>query len=358
MKHTNLFAVFSLCFAGLLPAELGCQTQVIGGGQGGSGGQSGSGGQGGSPGEPTSGPGGSVHTSGGGTTTMPAPSGNARPAEGGYIVTLADYPSACKDPGVQPECGLSRWWSHQFELKSSDLVPGTVLPLSDVDSVFYQQDPVVDGQLQCGQGAAQGSFFAGTVTIIAASATELTLEVAGTETTNFMNKDTNGTYAVPICPGAPLKNDGKAIAQKCSETPGNNSGTSNASCTAVGGPFIDPDTLMLYISNLDQSCVDPFHSARGCIDPRSQIAIQLPLNLQKVGVTPLQGLATLTLSTSGPGSFSGPGSCSGGGGSYWDGKIDITAIDASSVTFTLSGTADTGVMLGNADGTYTAPRCF
>ncbi len=302
MKHTTLFAFFSLCLAGLLPAQLGCQTQVIGGGQGGSGGQSSG------PGEPTSGPGGSVHTSsGGGTTTTPAPSGNARRAEGGYVVTLANYPSTCKDPGVQPECGPSRWWRNQFELKDSDLVPGTVLPLSGLDSIFSEQDPVVDGQLQCGQGAAQGSFFAGTVTIIAASATELTLEVAGTEATNFMNKDTNGTYAVPICPSTPLKNDGKAIALKYSETPGNNSGSSNASCTAVGGPFIDPDTLMLYISNLDQSCVDPFHSALGCITPRYQVAIQLPLNLQTVGAIPLQGLATLTLSTSGPGSFSGPG---------------------------------------------------
>jgi hypothetical protein len=352
MKHFDLFAFFALCGVGLLPAELGCQTQVIGGGQGGSGGQSSG------PGEPTSGPGGSAPTSGGGPTTIPALSGNARHAEGGYIVTLADYPSACKDPGVQPECGPSRWWSNQFELKSSDLVPGTVLPLSGLDGVFYQQDPLVAGQLQCGLGAAQGSFFAGTVTVLAASATELTLEVAGTEATTFMNKGTNGTYTIPICPGAPHANDGKAIALRYSETPGNNLGSSNASCTSVGGPFIDPDTLMLYISNLDQSCVDPFHSALGCITPRYQVAIQLPLNLQTVGVTPLEGLATLTLSTSGPGSFTGPGSCGGGGGSYWDGTINITSIDASGVTFTLSGTADTGMALGNLDGTYTAPRCF
>ena len=175
MKHP-LFAFFSLCFAGLLPAELGCQPQVIGGGQGGSGGQSSG------PGEPTSGPGGSVHTSGGGTTTIPAPSGNARSAEGGYIVTLADYPSACKDPGIQPECGPSRWWSNQFELKSSDLTPGTVLPLSGLDGVFSQQEPVVDGQLSRGYGVS--TFVDGTVKIVAASATELTLEVAGTRSTS------------------------------------------------------------------------------------------------------------------------------------------------------------------------------
>ena len=356
MKHSSVLVFFALCGAGLLPASLGCTANVIGGGQGGSGGQSSG------PGAPTSGPGGSVHTSGGsgGGPTIPALSGNARPAEGGYIVTLADYPSACKDPGLQPECGPSRWWSTQLELKNSDLVPGTVLPFKGLDGVFYQLYPQNNGELQCGLAQEYGSFLAGTVKVVAASETELTLEVAGTQGASYISKDIDGIYTIPICPGTPLKYDGKAIAMRYAETPGNNSGSSNATCTGVGGPFIDPDTLMLYISNLDQSCVDPFHTSLGCITPRYQVAIALPVNLQTIGITPLQGLATLNLSTTGPDSYYGPGVCGAGSGSgsYDDGTLDITAINASSVTFTLSGTANTGMMLGNLDGTYTTPRCF
>lgn len=48
------------------------------------------------------------------------------------------------------------------------------------------------------------------------------------------------------------------------------------------------------------------------------------------------------------------------GGSYWDGTIEITAIDATHVTFTLAGTSDifSFTPQGNTDGTYTALRCF
>ena len=77
MKQSRLFAFLALCCAGLLPAALGCQAQVIGGGSGGSGGQGG---------------GGTTPTTSSGVPETPAPSGNARPAEGGYLVTLADYP--------------------------------------------------------------------------------------------------------------------------------------------------------------------------------------------------------------------------------------------------------------------------
>ena len=40
------------------------------------------------------------------------------------------------------------------------------------------------------------------------------------------------------------------------------------------------------------------------------------------------------------------------------GTVEITAIDANNVTFTLAGTSTFASVPGNADGTYTAPRCF
>ena len=329
MKQTRLLAFFALCAAGLFPMSLGCQSQVISG-------------QGGSGGEDT-GPGGSP-SSASGVPTNPAASGKAQPADGGFIVTLANYPSSCGDPGIQPNCGPTDWASAQFQLASSALVPGTVLPFSGLSGFFSEQLAQSGGEAQCGFGG--GTFSVGSVKIVAVTTTDLTLEVTG----SYPNLD--GTYVVPICGSTTTQDDGPAIALKYSETPGNN-GDSTASCTS-GGPYIDPTTLMIYLSNLGQSCVDPFHSAQGCIDARYQIAIQIPINSQKVGSLPLQGLATVDVS----GSTGVPGSCSGGGGSYGDGTIHITAIDATQVKFTLSGTADTGLGLGNADGTYTAPRCF
>ena len=339
MKQPRLFAFFALCFAGLLPATLGCQGQVIGGG----GGTGGSGGAGGS--------GGSIPTTSSGTPETPAPSGNAQPAEGGYMVTLANYPSACADPGIQPNCGPSAWWNVRFVLPSSALVPGTVLPFDQLNGFVSEQLAQESGQPQCGYGG--GTFFGGTVKVVSASTAELVLEVTGTQSNGIPTGGIDGTHTVPMCDGpTPNPNDGPAIAMKFSETPGNN-GNSSVSCTG-GGSFTDPDTLMLFVSNLGQSCVDPFHFEKACIAPRYQIAIQVPLNLQTIGSFPLQDLATVSLS----GMANAPGSCSGGGGSYWDGTINVTAIDASSVTFTLSGTAETAFGLGNADGTYTAPRCF
>lgn len=338
MKQPRLFAFFALCCAGLLPAALGCQGQVIGGGSGGSGGQS-------------SGPGGSTITTSSGAPELPAPSGNARSADGGYLVTLADYPSACADPGLQPSCGPSRWWSVRFELPYDALVPGTVLPVDGLNGFFTEQSAQEVGRTDCAWGG--GTFIGGTVEVVSASSTELVLKVAGTQGSGSVIEGIDGTYTVPICDDTPpTQDDGEAIAMKFSETPGND-GNSTASCTG-GGTFTDPDTLMLFVSNLGQSCVDPFHSDQECITARYQVAIQIPVNLQTVGSFPLENLATVSLS----GAANAPGSCAGGGGTYWDGTIDITAIDASNVTFTLSGTADTAFGLGNADGTYTAPRCF
>lgn len=343
MNRTGLFAFLVLC-SGLLPAALGCTSNVIGGGQGGSGGSGGS-----QPSGP-SGPGGGG--SGGSPVTMPAPSGNARPAEGGYIVTLADYPSACGDPGIQPNCGLVPWWSVKFELATANLVPGSVHPFSsDLDGFFSEQLALDAGQTDCGFGA--GTFTGGTVEIVSVSAAELVLKVAGTSASPLSNVGLDGTYTVPICDAPTTVDDGNAIAMKYIQTPGNN-GDTTVSCTGVGGPFVDPDTLMLFVSNLGQSCTDPYHYQEGCIDSRYQVAIQLPLNLQAVGIYPLGGMANVSLSVG----QNSPGTCVGGGGSYWDGKINITAIDPTSVSFTLTGTADIGLGLGNADGTYTAPRCF
>jgi hypothetical protein len=153
---------------------------------------------------------------------------------------------------------------------------------------------------------------------------------------------------------APLPDDGAAIAMLFSELPASDPdvGTGGVS-SSTGGSTVDPNTLFLFVSNGAQSCLDPHAQPAGCA-ARYQVSISLPPALQAVGTYPLKDIGFVSLTEPG-----GPGSCAGGGGSYWDGTIDITAIDGANVTFTLAGTAGVFFNPGTtADGTYTAKRCF
>lgn len=150
---------------------------------------------------------------------------------------------------------------------------------------------------------------------------------------------------------APLPDDGAAIAMLFSELPASDP-TPDTSGVSTGGSTIDPNTLLLFVSNGAQSCVNPYAQPGGCVS-RYQVGINLPPNLQAVGTYPLTDLGFISITEPGD-----PGTCSGGGGSYWDGTIAITSIDATHVTFTLAGTGSIFSNPGNADGTYTAKRCF
>jgi hypothetical protein len=152
--------------------------------------------------------------------------------------------------------------------------------------------------------------------------------------------------------GPPPVDDGPAIAMLYSELPTVVDPT--GSVVASGGPAIDPNSLFLFVSNGAQSCADPYAYSGGCATPRYQISILLPQTLQAVGTYPLDNLATMSVTEPGGGN-----TCSGGGGSYWDGTITITAINATHVSFTLAGTGKLFFSgTGNADGAYTAKRCF
>ncbi len=155
--------------------------------------------------------------------------------------------------------------------------------------------------------------------------------------------------------GMPLPNDGPAIALLYSELPAETDPTGSSAVATGGGNTIDPNSLFLFVTNGAQACANPFAYSAGCAAPRYQVAILLPPNLQAVGTYPLNNLATMSVTEPG-----GNNTCSGGGGSYWDGTIEITAIDATQVAFKLAGTAQVFSFTpqGNTDGTYTAPRCF
>ncbi len=150
----------------------------------------------------------------------------------------------------------------------------------------------------------------------------------------------------------PVTNGGHAIAMLRSEFPPSNSGDWSSGVTG-GGPSEDPNTLFLFLSNAAQSCGDPLATTGGCSAPIYQVSIGLPVFFQAVGSYSLDQIGFADFSEPG-----GSGICSGGGGSYWNGTIEITAIDATQVTFTLAWTAPLLLDNDSANGTYTAKRCF
>ncbi|MEP7124967.1 MAG: hypothetical protein ABJE95_28820, partial [Byssovorax sp.] len=127
--------------------------------------------------------------------------------------------------------------------------------------------------------------------------------------------------------GAPPSDDGPAIAMLRSElpAPSNVDGSSGITSTS-GGPAEDPNSLFVFLSNVSQSCGDPFSATSGCATAKYQVTIVLPPALQAVGTYSLDQLATAGFSAPEGGNV-----CSGGGGSYWDGTIAITAVDATHV---------------------------
>lgn len=153
----------------------------------------------------------------------------------------------------------------------------------------------------------------------------------------------------------PTTNDGPAIAMLRSELPVPTPPDGSSGVTTTGGgPDQDPKALFLFVSNVGQSCGDPFAALSGCAQPEFQVTIVLPTALQAVGTYPLDQIAT-----AGESEPEGGNVCSGGGGSYWDGTIQITAIDATHVEFTLAGTSELFISSGQtANGSYSAKRCF
>jgi hypothetical protein len=119
------------------------------------------------------------------------------------------------------------------------------------------------------------------------------------------------------------------------------------SSVTTGSSSLDPYDLVIILGSQLQSCSDPF--ANDCSAASWRVVISLPTPMQAQGTYALTGLAN----------FSEITSCeSGGGGSYWEGTITVTHIDAGQVDFVLDGTSDFFFQNGNADGSYSAPRCF
>ena len=176
------------------------------------------------------------------------------------------------------------------------------------------------------------------------------VDVGMTTGTSFTTGDTGSSSGSTT----PTTDDGPAIAMLRSQLSVPTPPDGSSGVTTTGGGGEDPNALFLFVSNTAQSCGDPFAGAPGCATPEYKVTIVLPTALQAVGTYPLDQLATAGVSE-----LEGGSVCTGGGGSYWDGSIQITAIDATHVEFTLAGTAELFIASGHtANGAYSAKRCF
>jgi len=145
-----------------------------------------------------------------------------------------------------------------------------------------------------------------------------------------------------------------AMAMLYSELPdssGGDEGGTTSGSSGGGEPGIDPNTIYIFLSSQGMLCGDP-HATLECGN-QWRVNIAIPPELQHVGTIPLSTPGLISYATS-TGSDYGDGTCSWGGGSFWDGTLEITAIDDTHVTGIL---ADTQAWDFDADGAFDAPRC-
>jgi hypothetical protein len=107
---------------------------------------------------------------------------------------------------------------------------------------------------------------------------------------------------------------------------------------------IDPQSLLLFLSDRNHVCTNPFGFDEGCAG-QYLITIALPPALQAVGTYPLNHLAAI--------SYNGD-DCSTHFTSYWDGTIEALSISATEVIFKLAGADGKGP----ASMQYIVERCF
>lgn len=141
-----------------------------------------------------------------------------------------------------------------------------------------------------------------------------------------------------------------AISMLYSELKSSNpSGGTTVASSSGGGP--DPNTLYIAISNTPEVCNDPF-AAEVCGN-HYRVSFGIPVALQKVGTIPLND-PTIISNSSFAGAVDGMGQCPFGGGSFWNGELQITAIDATHVAGILT---NTDTFDFDANGVFDAPRC-
>lgn len=117
-----------------------------------------------------------------------------------------------------------------------------------------------------------------------------------------------------------------------------------------GGSGFEDDRLYLFVSDAPTACDDPFFVDESCPEQEFRAVIGLPPEYQTPGVYDLDDPAIISnFSEWGP---SDGGECQGGGGSFWDGTIEVIAIESDRVRVVLAGTSPE-----NLDGAHAVYFC-
>jgi hypothetical protein len=289
----------------------------------------------------------------------------------GLLITVygGGAQTSCKAPFGGTYCG---GWSVSFTLPPALQKPGVV----------SLADPNLHASFSMGGGSGDecwgggGSFTEGGVEIVSIDDKAIALKLTGTNTLEF---DANGSHTALLCSKLPVvpkeppqKADGLAIhyghignngpytavtvtsgySSGYTTTTTSTGGTTVASTSAGGGEdFDDPKDLLLVIDPSGAAtCGSPYQSG-SC--PYWRVSLRLPVELQKPGTLPLND-NRLRASFSASDKNKGNKDCWWGGGSFVDGTITISSIDASSVKVKLQGTLEFGF---KADGEYVLPVC-
>jgi hypothetical protein len=125
-------------------------------------------------------------------------------------------------------------------------------------------------------------------------------------------------------------------------------------------PFDDTALYLVVGGPLAPTCADPVPlPVYTPMYPPNQadVSIQVPQGDQQPGMLSLQTRATVTPTDALEICAGSP--CNAGGSAYppYTGTIQITAVDAAHVAFTVSGTKPYGAHVPSIDGTYSALRC-
>jgi hypothetical protein len=349
----------SLTLFALLASVSGCETTIVGGGDGGCGteeccdgadcnqGAGGTGAAGGS--------GGGVSNEG-----VAAPweslGGEVAPAPAGtLLLSFANVPITCADPLNVPSCELEYHWEAQIPLPTALQYPGAVVDLDELLDVGFGpsfSDSQGDGNGLCSGG---GGTLSGTLEVLAIDGASVTIRLSDSfgPTVSIDGERTLLRCGGGMLPATALvltesqlaatQGGGEPIPPETGSSTSSGAGGGGGGGLGTGGGAPEPvdERLFVFVDDSDPSltltCSDPYAYDAQCQTPRRIVVVSLEPWVQAPGVYPMGGGSgvEVTISESGPNE---DGSCwGGGGGGFTDGIVEILSIKGSQISLEITG---------------------
>jgi hypothetical protein len=302
----------------------------------------------------------------------------------------------CSHPGIASTCpgqapsatGMATYAtvpSQQYILVIPPALdqPGLIdIPANDILSLTSVATP------SCNGGGGGGGGGSGTLNIVSSDDTTLSVVLSGTgpalstgstgQTSSTDVSTFDGTYSVYRCdapPPAPAPTAGDASAPATASSTALAMRLSDVPNPAFTAPELlppqmlsgDPNSLVLYFSNVGQQCASPVvpptcqpgpvgpSGQAGAPVATQQLMLVIPPNLDAPGLIDMQAdQIPFAESAASP---TCNGSAGGGGGVVFTGTLDILSSDPTGLSVVLSGTGAGTSNSKSFDGTYTVLRC-